>query len=813
MVEPVSLVSGLGAVYTLGFATKGKIENILNRDEYSDDLEQLEEIFKEALRTHLADTLTTIDDIETEDIDDGWEDIAEELDGLDAAFESERAAIIRITDAIGTGLGLNFEDNPQLRGRIEVAVAGAYRESMHLFFERVEGTDLGKTLEREVDIKIAEAVDAIDSSLTTIKQRIHRQEDAALRNKGFDRLDPLYFRRRDPHDPITSWRTGFDLVDVAAGYALDRQRPADEDGERQLITEQVIGRLQDGENVAVVGDPGSGKSTVCKQVAHRWHDLGIGEVFYRESEGAPQFDGRGTLINAIRAAGGEVLVVSEDAADEEVTEFYRVVKEFQNHPDVSFVVDARKSEWEAADDRHGSAGLESMRASFREVAMPLFDREETRRMIAHFEFVTDSEVRRSLDQLFKDVKRADVGRPLFLSHELIQSVLGESQVPAGVSAFEFEVREAFRKMDNVGDNKKLSHLIGMMINILNVVHVPVYPVFLHALSEDEDDRWQTKEVLDEIEGSMIVADEDPEIYRTFHEQWSVLYLERAKEELGDLAPPLVQKCVETLSNLFDIVQTETDNLSTEVQISRFARRTIRGLARVGHEHPSLAPLFQDIDPTAEFDFSTETLVQWHDYRGLMYQKSGEWNKAETEFKRIDELIGEINEESSYREKRWKAWNTLHKAGLANEQEDTERAKSLYEDSRDLGQEIGEKFVEAASLMQLASFAQEENQLQQARRQIQRAKQLYLDMNMNYGLLPANLNLTLIELADGNIEQAIDHLKEGSENASELGWEEFAEHIRKFSTLLESHQAIREELGDEYDEKFGDLFDDLFDELF
>ncbi|WP_215414208.1 hypothetical protein, partial [Escherichia coli] len=46
--------------------------------------------------------------------------------------------------------------------------------------------------------------------------------------EGFVQLTPAYFAPRAPVPPVTAWRTGFDLVDVHAGYAIDREYEHDD---------------------------------------------------------------------------------------------------------------------------------------------------------------------------------------------------------------------------------------------------------------------------------------------------------------------------------------------------------------------------------------------------------------------------------------------------------------------------------------------------------------------------------------------------------------------------------------------------------
>ncbi|MFC6964508.1 ATP-binding cassette domain-containing protein [Halocatena marina] len=197
------------------------------------------------------------------------------------------------------------------------------------------------------DRELLAIADTIEERLTALEQEL-RGTRAALQNQGFDRLDSLYFERHEPGDPETAWRTGFSLAAVAEGYPLPRERSVSSDGERESLTEEVYEQLTAGEHVVVVGETGSGKSTVCKQVACQWHaETDRGAVLYRRSASTTTFDEPGTLIEAIRSDEDDLLVVVEDAPRADANTIFEVLDTLGESEEVAVLLDARTGTWES----------------------------------------------------------------------------------------------------------------------------------------------------------------------------------------------------------------------------------------------------------------------------------------------------------------------------------------------------------------------------------------------------------------------------------------------------------------------------------
>lgn len=186
-----------------------------------------------------------------------------------------------------------------------------------------------------------------------------------LRSQGFDRIDEAYFEDRQTMDPTTGWRAGLGVSEVAAGYAVER------DGEEGPLTESLLQQLREGECIALLGPAESGKSTVCKQVAYRWFEGDYGPVLYREGDGGQPFDAVGELETVLQTAEGHALVVVEDAVRSDANTVFEVMQSLSGRSDVSFLLDARESEWDDPETHPIDARLAAFRqAAIETVQMP-----------------------------------------------------------------------------------------------------------------------------------------------------------------------------------------------------------------------------------------------------------------------------------------------------------------------------------------------------------------------------------------------------------------------------------------------------------
>jgi DNA-binding transcriptional ArsR family regulator len=222
-----------------------------------------------------------------------------------------------------------------------------------------------------LDVEAGDVTDALsDVEITGDVTTIAGSGDTlspTLRSQGFVQIDAAFLDRRGPLDSETGWRAGLGLPKVAAD-AAERERDADE---RVLLIDDVQNRLLAGADIALLGPPGSGKSTLCKQVAVRWDERGDGGVLYRETGSGQPFSVVVALESAIESDSGHTLVVVEDAVRREANAIFDVMQAVSGREDVSVLLDARESEWHDAEALPIDARLEAFRQKHVEtVSMP-----------------------------------------------------------------------------------------------------------------------------------------------------------------------------------------------------------------------------------------------------------------------------------------------------------------------------------------------------------------------------------------------------------------------------------------------------------
>lgn len=201
------------------------------------------------------------------------------------------------------------------------------------------------------DVEVGDDVPALAAGERRLSPR--------LRSQGFVRVDADYLDDREPLDTETEWRAGRGSSDVAAGDAVDSECAADDC--HASVLEELQERLREGQRLTLLGPPGAGKGTCCKQIAVRWHEAEDGAVFYRESGSGRAFEAIGALESAIESDPGHTLVVVEDAVRAEANTVLEVMRAVSGRSDVSFLLTARDSEWHEPDALPVDARLEAFR--------------------------------------------------------------------------------------------------------------------------------------------------------------------------------------------------------------------------------------------------------------------------------------------------------------------------------------------------------------------------------------------------------------------------------------------------------------------
>ncbi|ELZ48152.1 hypothetical protein C463_01141 [Halorubrum californiense DSM 19288] len=523
--------------------------------------------------------------------------------------------------------------------------------------DRVEGaSDRAETEESDdsVDEGGGEASDRADrdagadgrraSAAGGLFGRIGSGDDGrrALSAQGFHAVDAD--RLSGDPDPYGPLRATASFPEVDAGYVLDRTTVRD--GDRRSIAGLLVDGLAEARDHALVGPPGSGKSTVCRCVAVEWFRSGCGPVTYRPSDGGDPFSATERLRERVTEGDGHHLVVVEDAVYPDAAEAVGVARELADRDDVSFLFDARE---EPYDDPNGlplSPADLRYRREMATVRMPRLDEREVERFVDHVADRTGSAPAADPAALLADVRRADderVGELLALVHRLVRATgdgasvvrVGEGSA-GGASEPGTDANDATAGRDGAGPESGLEAAVAeavrearnrppptadvaVLVNLLNVAGVADSRTLAYALVDgpngsggpetgtgtDGDESPTVDEVrraLDRLVGSALVRSGDGE-YRAVHDEWSVLFLERLVErEPGPVVARRVGRAVSRVLALADdparrarvrraVGGDEPTVNRIERDPSAWAAETVRAVYGVGRRYPRLAPLY------------------------------------------------------------------------------------------------------------------------------------------------------------------------------------------------------------------------------
>jgi len=352
-----------------------------------------------------------------------------------------------------------------------------------------------------------------------------------LEAEGFVDLCHDYFEQREANDPATCWRTGLRLVDIRAGYAVDRTR--DLNGERVNVIDSLFEELRDGTDHIVLGPLGAGKSTVCKSVACRWYEQGLGRVFYRESGETDPFESVAQLRATIEEQAGHTLVIVEDAVRADANAIFTLAQQFDGSDSITFLFDARESEWRKSDALPIDARLDSYRANaLRTVRLPELDGTECARFLDHFEETTDTAVPTNAGELLDEIRRetheGEVrrGEVLLLFHRLARYAQPSAEADGTTSTALLEdVQRTYQRL--VSDETPYALTVGVLANLLNAARIGVYPEYVHAVA-DADEHETVERQLEALEGSVLFSRKGRDSCiaprEAVHGSWSTAFL-------------------------------------------------------------------------------------------------------------------------------------------------------------------------------------------------------------------------------------------------------------------------------------------------
>lgn len=615
--------------------------------------------------------------------------------------------------------------------------AGQPREALVVTYDDAEIRGFCRSSDAETLAWASERVEAVQSAATDLSDELVDSSETAtlssllgdrlppqLRTQGFVRLDDQFVERRSPLSPAVSYRAGLGLPEVLDGQSVDR---FDEAGS---LTERLLDRLAAGTSVAVLGPPGSGKSTLCKRVAHHWFESGRGSVFYRESTDPEPFDAVGALEQVVERAPAPTLVVVEDAVRREASRVFEVLETYADREDVVFLLDARESEWQEPLVGSVSARVEAFRRDAVEtVPMPAFDERECRRLIDRLAAATETEVEVPVEELLDAATSHAKGAQtapaaIYLAcHRLARYVEPLSAYESTPTTLEEDVGRVHARLSEMGPD---ALDVGVLIALLEVAGGPIETAALESLAvADVVESDVPGRVRAELSGVALFPadDEAGERFRGPHTSWAATFLEHHVETVGEAAAhERVGRCVSALLSLADdpdrraaLARRCGEDTPLLERIVRdptaWAEDTVDRIFDVGRAYASLAPLFGRGDETAiEIPQACTKCAQRRGIaaRAAMLETQGDLSGAERAYERLWAFgSGDGNAQRARAESR------LGLAGVSRKRGEFETGREYATEALDLAADLDAFDPDVRAHLELASIAIEEGDLDRA----------------------------------------------------------------------------------------------------
>ena len=471
-----------------------------------------------------------------------FETLRTEFPRRSAAMAEEAGLSVFVGDVPAFGLGLLgrelpgeadeatttyvvvFDDRGSVHGILvnDVGPAVEWAESTYVD-HRNEATDRTEELIPNTDggvVGIGSVANAgsVDGSLPV-----------SLERQGFVRVDVSYFHEEPVDHPTTAWRSGLSIAEVHTGYAIDRSHvriedeltederteggltedertegglTEDERTEDGLTEDErtedewsasattdtaskILDALETGADTVVVGPPGSGKSTICKQVACRWYDEDRGPVYYRESDRGRALTSVEDLLAVASASDGHVLCVVEDAVRPDASAIFEAIDRLDGRDDVSFLLDSRETEWRDRTEWHDRLG-ESVDASAIDVVhVPAMTETDCDRLVSHFERTVGKAVDVPTDRLWAAVREEAPGRASE-TNQMLRVIHRLSSYADPLADGPTALEEAVATVYETVAEDELTRSVCVLVNVLNAAGIAVDRGLLYALGPVDD---------------------------------------------------------------------------------------------------------------------------------------------------------------------------------------------------------------------------------------------------------------------------------------------------------------------------------------
>jgi tetratricopeptide (TPR) repeat protein/biotin operon repressor/energy-coupling factor transporter ATP-binding protein EcfA2 len=549
----------------------------------------------------------------------------------------------------------------------------------------------------------------------------------AVEAEGFLELSDGLFDRHGHVSMLVSWRTGISLSGVKAGHSIPRQHVM-KDGTTVDASQHLHDRLRGGTDMLVVGPPGSGKSTLCKQVAASWYDEG-GAVLYREASAGCDFESVVELKRYLTSRDERVLVVVEDVVAGNTRHLLQLRQQFAGTNEVTFLFDAREREWE----EYTSGSVWTGSPGLTRYAMPQLTREECAQLLTRAGDLTGTDLGLEPATLYEEVRNSDAGatgsfyvavhRVARLADPL--SIAGASPTTTLASA----AAETFELLQSRGQT---ALDVGVLISLLNVCSIPISPELVYAVG----DREFVDEAIGVLNGIVVFPSSAvgglDAVPPTVHAAWSDAFLCHVIEQLGERGSQ------ETVSRVLGAV--------LELAAAPGRRETIRGhISETGH-------LFDRIedDPVAWQEAFMERVFNGLESRPAMAPLVGESVFAEVPAK--------VQPLQRYR---W-AGDLALTAG------NPDQAREFFEALAEKATESGSVTFRSLALLGLGRSAKQQSRYDEAEQLLAESLALTVRDRTNESVFEALLELGIVAEKTGEFDLATKRYEAAHRYAADSG---------------------------------------------
>ncbi|WP_135805597.1 tetratricopeptide repeat protein [Halorussus marinus] len=734
---------------------------------------------------------------------------------VSTAAEKREATVTVYSEAGAMQGGLATEDDSGVEWALE-----RVRELESAATDRTEDFEASSTSEESRLSPLAD-----ESPHTGATSRTFPLE---LREGGFELLSEADFES-DGLPPDTALRVGLSFGEIDEGLAVDRTIEAD-DGEERSLTSALVDQLREGTDTVLLGPPGSGKSTVCKMVAHEWYARDRGPVVYREADHGRSFESVAVLEDYLQRSDGHTLVVVEDALRLESRRILSVVETFKNDGDVTFLLDSRQREWDDPTEPLRDARLNSVRRQvLSQVSMPELTESEAQSLVDTAAQATDGTMDldgRAIVRRVHDANRTDdevTPGEMFLAQQFLVTRL-DSMAPYETSTattFEEDVlywydRFVNAESDCLGD-------LALLVNIFNAAGLPIAPELLYSLSVHYDTEAVSRG-LEKLEGTLLFESTNRRFgleYRTNSEIWSARFLEQFVRSDPDPSARF-ERCIQPVVSLVD-ERERRDRVSKHLDHSAphlsqikyhpgtWSEEFLTRLFQVGLTHYQLAPMF-GTSTDAELELPSECsdvmAARISSWRARMYRVHGMYDEALAEYemleRRLDSLTelrsnevkrlrcdclsgrasvrsdqGKLDEAAEFAEEAIRAVERgglddrepsarLDYAHIAYKRADFDAALDRYETCIEAAERVGDKRARARALTASGAILSERGKYDRANQRYKQALGLSREINDRRNEANTLGNMGVMARDRNELERALDRFREKLRLAREVG---------------------------------------------